>query len=166
MNWKHDLDALIESTIDFVQDVRRQHQPIRELKGALSTAEKMLADELHGKLELSGYVNPAEELAADPMKEVEPCGQRFREVPADLSTTEETPAYLANSVESCAPITPIVSSLSEREHIRARVNSFKAHQEKIRRAREEYYLQMKAKMMSAGTRTCAKEPLAGSGHRA
>jgi hypothetical protein len=31
------------------------------------------------------------------------------------------------------------------------VNSFKAHQEKIRRAREEYYLQMKAKMMPVGT---------------
>jgi hypothetical protein len=30
------------------------------------------------------------------------------------------------------------------------VNSFKAHQEKIRREREEYYLQMKAKMMPVG----------------
>ena len=149
MNWKHDLDALIESTMNFVQDVKRQHPLISEPPDAQSTAEAILADKPNGELiaELSGYVNPAEELLPDPMKEVEPCGQPLRELAADLSTTEEMPAYPLNP---SASITPIVSSLSERDHIRARVDSFKAHQEKIRREREEYYLQMKAKMMPVG----------------
>ena len=70
MNWKHDLDALIESTMNFVQDVKRQHQPNSELPGALSTVEEMLADERCGELiqELSGYVRSAEEVVADRSK--------------------------------------------------------------------------------------------------
>ena len=125
MNWKHDLDALIESTMNFVQDVKRQHPLISEPPDAQSTAEAILADKPNGELiaELSGYVNPAEELLPDPMKEVEPCGQPLRELAADLSTTEETPADLLNPVESSASITPIISSsLSERDHIRVRVD--------------------------------------------
>jgi hypothetical protein len=34
----------------------------------------------------------------------------------------------------------------EREEIRLRVAGFKAHQEKLRREREQYYLEMTAKM--------------------
>jgi hypothetical protein len=165
MNWKHDLDALIESTMNFVQDVKRQHRPVSELPGALS--EAMLGDEPCGELikELSCCVNPAEEVAAEPVNDVERCEQPFRELLADLSTTEETPAYLLKPVESCAYITPVASSLSERDHIRARVNSFKAHQEKLRRAREEYYLQMKSKMMPVGTSDMRERTDYRSGHR-
>jgi hypothetical protein len=166
MNWKHDLDALIESTMNFVQHVKRQHQPVSELPGALSTAEAMLGDEPCRELikEPSGYVSPAEKVVAEPMKDVERCDQPFRELPADLSTTEETPASVLDPAEACASITPIVSSSSERDHIRARVNSFKAHQENIRRAREEYYLQMKAKMMPGGTSDMRERTNYRSGH--
>jgi len=38
---------------------------------------------------------------------------------------------------------------SERDEIRQRVSSFKAYQEKLARQREEYYLQVKAKMMAS-----------------
>jgi hypothetical protein len=36
---------------------------------------------------------------------------------------------------------------SERDEILKRVNNFKAHQEKMAREREEYYFQVKAKML-------------------
>jgi hypothetical protein len=42
MSWKHELDALIESTMTFVQDVKRQHPA--ELQAALRTAEQALLD--------------------------------------------------------------------------------------------------------------------------
>jgi hypothetical protein len=43
MDWKRDLDALIESTMAFVKDVK-QRQPIADLPVALRTAEQALAD--------------------------------------------------------------------------------------------------------------------------
>src|SRR3954469_12727972 len=42
MSWKHDLDALIESTMTFVQDLNRQHPA--ELKAVSRTAEQALLD--------------------------------------------------------------------------------------------------------------------------
>jgi hypothetical protein len=97
MNWKQELDALIESTMAFVRDVKRQ--PIPDLPVAMRTAEQALAD---------------------------------------------TPY----TVEQPATIAPIVGPTSERDEIRQRVNNFKAHQEKITREREDYYLQMKTKMLA------------------
>jgi hypothetical protein len=38
--------------------------------------------------------------------------------------------------------------VSERDEIQQRVNSFKAHHEKMAREREDYYLQMRAKMLA------------------
>jgi hypothetical protein len=43
MDWKRNLDALIESTMAFVKDVERR-QPISDLPLALRTAEQALAD--------------------------------------------------------------------------------------------------------------------------
>ena len=42
MNWKLELDALVESTIAFARDV--EHQPIPILPVAVRTAEQALAD--------------------------------------------------------------------------------------------------------------------------
>jgi len=97
MNWKQELDALIESTMAFARDVKRQ--PIPDLPVAMRTAEQALVD---------------------------------------------TP----NPVDQAATIAPIVRSTSERDAIRQRVDNFKAHQEKIAREREDYYLQVKAKMLA------------------
>ena len=95
MDWKRDLDALIESTMAFVKDVKRR-QPIPDLPLALRTAEQALAD-------------------------------------------------------TSKPIQPPVSfaPASERDEIRQRVSKFKAHQEKMAREREDYYLQVKARMLSS-----------------
>jgi hypothetical protein len=94
MNWKQELDALIESTMAFARDVKCE--PFPDLPAALRTAEQTLAD----------TPNPVDQ-----------------------------------------PATPIVWP-SERDEIRKRVDNFKAHQEKIARDREDYYLQVKAKMLA------------------
>jgi hypothetical protein len=93
MNWKQDLDALIESTMAFARDVQRR--PVPDLPVAIRTAEQALAD-----------------------------------------TSKPIPA------------TPAVWPTSERDEIRQRVNNFRAHQEKMAREREDYYLQMKARMLA------------------
>jgi hypothetical protein len=93
MNWKLELDALVESTMAFVRDIERQSIP--DLPVALRTAEQALAD-------------------------------------------TSTPI----------PLPTAITPASERDEIRQRVSNFKAHQEKMARRREDYYLQMKAKMLA------------------
>jgi hypothetical protein len=97
MNWKQELDALIESVMAFARDVKRR--PIPDLPVAMRTAEQALADTFY-------------------------------------------------PVDQPATIAPIVRPTSERDEIRQRVDNFKAHQEKIAREREDYYLQVKAKMLA------------------
>jgi hypothetical protein len=94
MNWKQELDALIESTMAFARDVQRH--PIPDLPVAMRTAEQALAD------------------TSKPI-----------------------------------PPTPTVWPTSERDEIQQRVNNFKAHQEKMAREREDYYLQIKARMLAS-----------------
>src|SRR6266849_1560994 len=98
MNWKQDLDTLIESTMAFAKDVERQ--TIRELPVAMRTVEQALAD-------------------------------------------------TSKPILPPATITSMGWPGSERDEIRQRVNSFKAHQEKMAREREDYYLQVKAKMLAS-----------------
>jgi hypothetical protein len=97
MNWKQELDALIESAMAFARDVKRQ--PIPDLPVAMRAAEQ---------------------------------------APADTPKPVDQPATIA----------PIVWATSERDEIRQRVSGFKAHQEKITREREDYYLRVKAKMLA------------------
>jgi hypothetical protein len=46
------------------------------------------------------------------------------------------------------PVRVAIMPTSERDEIKQRVSKFKAHQEKMAREREGYYLQMKAKMLA------------------
>jgi hypothetical protein len=95
MNLQQELDALIESTLAFANNVRERHR-IADLPVALRVAEQALAD-------------------------------------------------------TSKPIQPPVSfaPASERDEIRQRVSNFKAHQQKMAREREDYYLQVKARMLSS-----------------
>ncbi len=95
LNLQQELDALIESTLAFANNVRRR-QPIAGLPVALRMAEQALAD-------------------------------------------------------TSKPIQPPISLTlaSERDEIRQRVSNFKAHQEKMAREREDYYLQVKARMLAS-----------------
>jgi hypothetical protein len=101
MNWKRDLEALIESTMALAKDVERQ--PIPDAPVAVVAAEQALADTL---------------------KRIDP--------PSTLP--------------------PVILPRSERDEIRQRVNNFRAHQGKMARDREDYYLQVKARMMSPDSR--------------
>ena len=97
MNWKQELDALTESTMAFVREIR--HQPTPDLPVA---------------------------------------------IPAEQAPPTDTP----KPVDQRATIVPTVWATSQRDEVRQRVSSFKAHQEKITREREDYYLQMKTKMLA------------------
>jgi len=97
MDWNRNLDALIESTMAFVKDVKRE--PIPDLPLALRTAEQALAD-------------------------------------------------TSKPITARATVAPTVWPASERDEIRQRVSNFKAHQEKMAREREDYYLQVKARMLA------------------
>ena len=99
MNWKQELEALIEDTMAFANDVKRQQIP--NWPAAIKTAEQLLSD-----------------------------------------TSKPIPGP--------ATIAPVTRPTSERDEIRKRVSNFKAHQEKMAREREGYYLQMKAKMLAPG----------------
>ena len=96
MNWKQELDALIESTMALAKDAKRE--PILDIPVAMKTAEQALADK-------------------------------------------------PNPVKSPVTITSIAFQTSARDEILQRVSNFKAHQEKMARGREDYYLQVKARMM-------------------
>jgi hypothetical protein len=98
MNLKQELDALIESTMAFANDVKRR-QPIPDLPVAMRTAEQALAD-------------------------------------------------TSKPITAPATIAPAVRPASESDEIRQRVNNFRAHQEKMTREREDYYLQVKARMLA------------------
>ncbi len=96
-HWRQELDALIESTIAFANDVKRR-QPNPDLPVALRAAQQALAD-----------------------------------------TSKPVPPPVT--------VTPTAWPASERDEIRKRVSSFKAHQEKMAREREDYYLQVKARTL-------------------
>jgi hypothetical protein len=97
MDWRRELDALIESTIAFAKDVKPK--PISNL----------------------GPVVRAEQPLAHKSKPILP--------------------PVAN--------TPMTWPRSERDEILQRVSNFRTHQQKMAREREDYYLQAKAKMLSA-----------------
>jgi hypothetical protein len=68
--------------------------------------------------------------------------------PSTVGAVEQALADASLPIQSGGRISPIVWPASERDEIRERVANFKAHQQKIAREREEYYLQMMAKMLA------------------
>ena len=97
MNLRQEIDALIETTMAFANDVQRR-EPVPDLPVSLSMAEQALAD-------------------------------------------------TSKPITAPATVVPTVWPASERDEIRQRVSNFKAHQEKMTREREDYYLQVKARML-------------------
>jgi hypothetical protein len=96
MDWKLELDALIESTMALAKDVKPKS--ISDLALVVRTAEQALADK---------------------------------------SSPIPRPA-----------IAPMTRPTSERDEILRRVSNFRAHQAKMAREREGYYLQARAKMLA------------------
>jgi hypothetical protein len=65
-------------------------------------------------------------------------------LPVALRMAEQALANTSKPIQPSIAKTPA----SERDEIRQRVINFKAHQEKMAREREDYYLQVKARMLA------------------
>ena len=61
---------------------------------------------------------------------------------------EQAVADKSSPIPRPAAISPMTRPTSERDEILQRVSNFRAHQEKMAREREDYYLQVKAKMLA------------------
>jgi hypothetical protein len=76
-------------------------------------------------------------------------GQPIADLPVAKRTAEQALADTSTPIPPPTTIAPtVVLPASQRDEIRQRVSSFKTHQEKIAREREEYYLQVKASMLA------------------
>jgi hypothetical protein len=76
----------------------------------------------------------AKSVRAEPISKASPVFKGVERPVAELSPTGQH--------------APLTSSTSEREEIKRRVANFKAHQQKIAREREDYYLRVKAETFS------------------
>jgi hypothetical protein len=112
MQWKSDLESLVEQTKAMVRSAN--------LRGA--------------------------ELAR--MPEVLPLREPGVETSLPRTNTASPPRVTEPALPRVAAASPprATAAGQEREEIRQRVAGFKAHQEKLRREREQYYLEMTAKM--------------------
>jgi hypothetical protein len=66
-----------------------------------------------------------------------------------IRTAEQVLAEASKPTQSRAVISPIVWPTSERDEILEHVSKFRAHQEKMAREREDYYLQAKAMLLAS-----------------
>jgi hypothetical protein len=71
------------------------------------------------------------------------------ERPGELRATERAIAETPELVGHRTPVPSVMLPLSERDHIQRRVNDFRAHQEKLKRERDDYYAQVRARMMAS-----------------
>jgi hypothetical protein len=72
--------------------------------------------------------------------------------PSSVRTAEEALADTPSPVLARAIISPMVWPESEGDEIRQRITNFKAHQQKIAREREDYYLETKARLLASPAR--------------
>jgi hypothetical protein len=100
MSWQQELDELIQTTMAFARDARRDH-------ATPSTPS---------------HVSATEQAILDTLKEI---------------------------VEPRTVFSPMAWPVSERDAIQQRVANFKTHQQRMTREREDYYLQMRATILTS-----------------
>jgi hypothetical protein len=100
---------------------------------------------MNWKLELGALVESTMAFARDVERQPIPA------LPVALRTAEQALADTSKPIPLPSTLTPLTWPASERDEILQRVNNFKAHQQKVAREREDYYLQIKAKMTTAPT---------------
>jgi hypothetical protein len=131
MGWKQERDSLIAQTLAFVQSVAgKKDEAVRSRPAAVDL------DELQASLE---------RLASPPIEPVRAA--------APIEPVVETAA----PVEPVTPVEPPPSAPTRRpivqsemqEEIRARIASFRAHQERFNREREEYFSATLARLKAA-----------------
>jgi hypothetical protein len=95
---------------------------------------------MNWKLELHSLIESTMALVKDAK------AQPISDLALDVRATEQAIANTSRPIPASA-ITPMIRPASERDEIMRRVSNFKAHQEKMAREREGYYLQTKARML-------------------
>jgi hypothetical protein len=128
MQWKSDLESLVEQTKAMVRSAN--------LRGA----ELARANEASPLRELGIETSLPRTNAASPPRVTEVSPPRVTAASPPRVTEVSLPRVTAASPP------PVTAAAQEREDIRQRVAGFKAHQEKLRREREQYYLEMTAKL--------------------
>jgi hypothetical protein len=114
MSWKKERDALIAQTMAFVQSVAGKREEMSHLVGGFAPA-------------------PVAELPALPELDLS-----LRPAPRSIASIE--PVRIAEVPPAAASPTPRPIAPSDMaSEIRARVASFRAHQERFNREREQYF---------------------------
>jgi hypothetical protein len=135
MGWKQERDALIAQTLAFVQSVTGKREEIVPPRRAAVDL-----DALQASLERS--VPP-------------PIQPKPVEAPVEPAVKAVTPAEPARSVEPAQPVEApssarrLIVQREMQEEIRARIASFRAHQERFNREREEYFSATLARLRAA-----------------
>ena len=124
MSWKKDRDSLIAQTMAFVQSVtgRKDEPGLANTQAAPSSAELAVLDALEMELVPPPSAKPP---VLEPVRVAPPPPPRP------------------------APIAPSQLQGEMANEIRARVASFRAHQERFNREREEYFSQTLARLRAA-----------------
>jgi hypothetical protein len=121
MGWKQERDSLIAQTLAFVQSVAGKKDEVGRLRAAAVDLDELEA--------------AVQRFAPPPLETVRAAA------PVEPVVEAAPPAEPAPSIEpqpSVPARRPIVQSEMQ-EEIRARIASFRAHQERFNREREEYF---------------------------
>ena len=137
MGWKQERDSLIAQTLAFVQSVTGKREEIVPPRVAAVDL-----DALQASLERSTLA---------------PIQSERAEAPVEPAVKAVMPVEPARSVEPAQPVEAPVSKPARRpivqkemqEEIRARIASFRAHQERFNREREEYFSATLARLRAA-----------------
>jgi hypothetical protein len=139
MKWMRERDALLAQTLAFVQSVAAGRKDDAGMAG-FATAEPARTAE---PVKTTEPVKTAESAKAGQLARPEIEAARVRVAPVE-------PTKVAVPMPAAPTPRPIVSSASEvQNEIRARVASFRAHQERFRREREQYFSATLAKLRAA-----------------
>ena len=95
------------------------------------------------KLELDALIESTMAFAKDIKR-----GQPSADLPVAMRTAEQALAETSTPIPPPTTTAPTDSLAAQRNEIRERVSSFKKHQEKMARDREEYYLQVRVRMLA------------------
>jgi hypothetical protein len=136
MGWKQERDALIAQTLAFVQSVTGKREEIVPPRRAAVDLDALQAS-LERSVPPPIQPKPAEASVESAVKAVTP-----------VEPTSVEPAQPVEAPASKPARRPIVQKEMQDE-IRARIASFRAHQERFNREREEYFSATLARLRAA-----------------
>lgn len=146
MDWKKERDALIAQTFAFVQSVTGRIEETARLEGALAPAAPLRPppDVRDAPIEAAPFeAGPFEPMPFEPMP-VEPMPVEpmpFEPVPVEPVSADSAAADPVAQIETPHSATPLPAVIHNdmKDEIQARINSFRAHQDRFNRERAEYF---------------------------